>query len=54
MKVTIREPTPITVMLCVLMNPKLLRRQSSGGCRFNPDYSQVTIQEYLTLVPGYG
>ena len=30
--------------------PKLLRRQSSGGCRFNPHYRQVTIQEYLTLV----
>ena len=25
--------------------------QSSGGCRFNTDYRQVTIQEYLTLVP---
>ena len=34
--------------------PKLLRRQSSGGWRFNPDYRRVTIQEYLTLVPGYG
>ena len=34
--------------------PKLLRRQSSGGCRLNPDYRRVTIQEYLTLVPGYG
>ena len=34
--------------------PKLLRRQSSGGCRFNPHYRRVTIQEYLTLVPGYG
>ena len=22
-------------------------------CRFNPDYRRVTIQEYLTLVPGY-
>ena len=31
-----------------------LWRQSSGGCRFNPDYRRVTIQEYLTLVPGYG
>ena len=30
------------------------RRQSSGGCRFNPHYRRVTIQEYLTLVPGYG
>ena len=34
--------------------PKLLRRQSSGGCWFNPHYRRVTIQEYLTLVPGYG
>ena len=34
--------------------PKLLRRQSSGGFRFNHDCRQVTIQEYLTLVPGYG
>ena len=33
--------------------PKL-RRQSSGGCRFNPDCRRVTIPEYLTLVPGYG
>ena len=33
--------------------PKLLRRQSSGGCRFKPDYWRVTIQEYLTLVPDY-
>ena len=31
-----------------------LRRQSSGGCRFNSDCRRVTIQEYLTLVPGYG
>ena len=35
-------------------NPKLLKRQSSGGCRFNSDGRQVTIQEYLTLVPSYG
>ena len=34
--------------------PKIQRRQSSGGRRFNPDYRRVTIQEYLTLVPGYG
>ena len=34
--------------------PKLLRRQSCGGCRFNPDCRRVTIQEYLTLVLGYG
>ena len=33
--------------------PKLLRRQSSGGCRFNPHYRRVTLQEYLTLVPDY-
>ena len=33
---------------------KLLRRQSSGGCRFNPDCRRVTIQEYLTLVPSNG
>ena len=33
--------------------PKLLKRQSSGGCRLNLDYRGVTIQEYLTLVPGY-
>ena len=31
--------------------PKLLRRQSSGGCRFNPDCRRVTIQEYLIFVP---
>ena len=34
--------------------PELLRKQSSGGSRFNPDCRRVTIQEYLTLVPGYG
>ena len=34
--------------------PELLRRQSSEGCRFNPHYRRVTIQEYLTLVSGYG
>ena len=33
--------------------PKFLRRLSSGACRFNPDCRWVTIQEYLTLVPGY-
>ena len=33
---------------------KLLRRQSSSGCWFNPDYRRVTIQEYLTLLPVYG
>ena len=33
--------------------PKLLRRHSSGGCRFNPHYRWVTIQKYLTLIPGY-
>ena len=32
---------------------KLLRRQSSGACRFNPDCRRVTTLEYLTLVPGY-
>ena len=32
---------------------RYLRRQSSGGCRFNPNCRRVTIQEYLTLVPGY-
>ena len=31
---------------------KLLRRQSSGGCRFNLDCRRVTIQEYLTLILG--
>ena len=25
-----------------------------GGGRFNPDCRRVTIQEYLTLVPGNG
>ena len=34
--------------------PKLVKRLSSGGCRFNPDSRRVPIQEYLTLVPGYG
>ena len=34
--------------------PKLLKRQSSGGCRFNPDCRLVTIQEYLALIPSYG
>ncbi len=34
--------------------PRLLSMQSSGGYRFNPDCTRVTIQEYLTLVPGYG
>ena len=33
---------------------ELLRSRSSGGCRFNFDYRQVTIQENLTLAPGYG
>ena len=28
-----------------------LRKQSSGGYRFNPDTRRVTIQEYLTLDP---
>ena len=31
--------------------PKILKRQSSGGCRFNLDCRRVTLQEYLTLVP---
>ena len=30
-----------------------LLRQSSGGCSFNTDCRLVTIQEYLTLLPGY-
>ena len=30
----------------------LLRRQSSGGCRFKPDYKRVTIRGYFTLVNG--
>ena len=30
--------------------PKLLRRQSSGGFRFNPDCRRVTIQEFLPLM----
>ena len=34
--------------------PNLLRRQSSEGFGFNPDCRRVTIQEYLTLLPGYG
>ena len=34
--------------------PKLLRRQSSGSCRFNPDCRRITIQEYLTLVIAKG
>ena len=34
--------------------PKFLRRQSSSDCRFNPDYRRMTMQEYLTLVSGYG
>ena len=34
--------------------PMFLRRQPSGGCRFNPDCRQVTKREYLTPVPGYG
>ena len=34
--------------------PKLLRRQSSGGCRFNPDCMRVTIQEYLYSVMANG
>ena len=28
--------------------------QIHGGRLFNPDRRRVTIQEYLTLVPGYG
>ena len=28
--------------------PKLLRRQSSGGCRFNPDWRRVTILNTCT------
>ena len=31
--------------------PKLQWRQSSGGCRFNPDCGRITIQGYLTLEP---
>ena len=34
--------------------PELLRRQSSGSCRFNPDCRRVTMQEHLTLEPSYG
>ena len=41
-----RKPKPCTSV-------KLLRRQSSRGCRFNPNCRRVTIQKYLTLVPGY-
>ena len=26
----------------------------AGGCKLNSDCRRVTIQEYLTLVPGYG
>ena len=33
---------------------KLLRRQSSGGCKFKLHYRRVKIQEFLTLVRGYG
>ena len=34
--------------------PKLLRRQSSGGYRFNPHYRRVTIQEHLYPVMANG
>ena len=44
----------ISVYVHSTLVPMLLRRQSSEGFRFNPDCRQVTIQEYLTLVPGHG
>ena len=31
--------------------PKVRMKQSTRGCRFNPHYRRVTIQECLTLVP---
>ena len=34
--------------------PRFLRRQSSEGCKFNPECRLETIQECLTLVPSYG
>ena len=33
---------------------KLLKGQSTGDCRFNPDCWRVAIQEYLALIPGHG
>ena len=44
---------PVLILLTITYRrwfPELLRRQSSGGCWFNPDCRQVTIPEYLTLV----
>ena len=43
--------------ICYAMCPagrwfhKLLKKQSSGICRFNPGCRRVTLQEYLTLYP---
>ena len=48
---------PVLLLVCSedwTCFPKRLRRQSSEGFRFNPHYRRVTIQEYLTLVSGYG
>ena len=42
------------LIIPILLLASNLRRQSSSGCRFNPDYRLVIIQKYLTLVPGYG
>ena len=53
-KSTLNCPGGHSVTVIGASFPKPLRRQSSGGCRFNPDCRRVTIQEYLTLVPGYG
>ena len=38
--------SPVLITLTIT-----LRRQLSGGCRFNPDCKQVTIQEFLKLLP---
>ena len=42
----LRKPTPIIVSASMW--------KPSGSCRFNPDSRRVRMQEYLTLVPGYG
>ena len=48
-------PHPLqSLAYCRVSEVLTSKRKSSGGCRFNPNCRQVTIQEYLTLVPSYG
>ena len=37
-----------------MFNKHLNKAGGHISCKFNPDCRRITIQEYLTLVPGYG